>query len=190
MSVEIARWLNDLPGVEQRLDAGQYLFHRGDPVVRVFVVQEGHIRLVRYLEDGAALVLQTADSDSMLAEASLFLPRYHCDAVAIAPTRLKAIEKTRTIAGLRTEIDVLVSFAAHLAKEVQQTRMRSEILRLKTVAQRFDAWLEWHDGELPEKGKWALIALEIGISPEALYREMARRRRRVQPTSGLAPKGA
>ena len=53
--------------------------------------------------------------------------------------------------------------------------MRAEILSLRTVAQRLSAWLELN-GELPAKGEWLILAAEIGTSPEALYREIARRR--------------
>ena len=43
------------------------------------------------------------------------------------------------------------------------------------VSARLDAWLAWH-GELPPRGDWKQLADQIGVSPEALYREMARRR--------------
>jgi len=47
---------------------------------------------------------------------------------------------------------------------------------LKTVAARLDAWLAFHDNQLPPRGKRVEFAREIGVSPEALYRELARRR--------------
>ncbi len=43
------------------------------------------------------------------------------------------------------------------------------------VADRLDAWLcEGH--LLPNKGRWQDVASELGVSREALYRELARRR--------------
>lgn len=33
-----------------------------------------------------------------------------------------------------------------------------------------------HDSGLPAKGEWKSVAQQIGVSPEALYREIARRR--------------
>ena len=62
-----------------------------------------------------------------------------------------------------------------LAHEVQNARLRAETLALKSVAARLDAWIAWN-GALPEKGKWTALAGEIAVSPEALYREIARRR--------------
>jgi hypothetical protein len=43
------------------------------------------------------------------------------------------------------------------------------------VAERLDAWL---GGEraLQEKGTWQDLAAELGVSREALYRELAKRR--------------
>jgi CRP/FNR family transcriptional regulator, dissimilatory nitrate respiration regulator len=58
---------------------------------------------------------------------------------------------------------------------VQSARLRAEVLALKTVTARLDAWIAWN-GPLPGKGKWMTIAGEIGVSPEALYREIAKRR--------------
>jgi CRP-like cAMP-binding protein len=139
-------------------------------------VREGDIRLIRFLDDGTAIVLQRAGAGSIVAEASLFASAYHCDGLAFAPTRLKSIPKETVTESLRKSHSLSEAFAAHLAKEVQQTRMRSEILTLKTVAQRLDAWLAWHDGLFPTKGNWRSVAMEIGVSPEALYREMANRR--------------
>ncbi len=53
--------------------------------------------------------------------------------------------------------------------------MRSEIVALKTVAQRLDAWLTWHDA-IPPKGECRALAFEIAVSPEALYRELGKRK--------------
>jgi hypothetical protein len=54
--------------------------------------------------------------------------------------------------------------------------LRSEIVSLKTVAQRLDAWIAWNGGRSPKKGEWKFVASQIGITPETLYREIAKRR--------------
>jgi CRP-like cAMP-binding protein len=68
------------------------------------------------------------------------------------------------------------ALAQYLALEVQSARARAEIVALKTVAARLDAWLALNNGPLPPKGRWCEVAEEIGVTPEALYRELARRR--------------
>ncbi|MBB4189667.1 hypothetical protein GGE07_006363 [Sinorhizobium terangae] len=45
-----------------------------------------------------------------------------------------------------------------------------------SVSARLDAWMTWSDGTLPAKGDRRALAEEIGVSPEALYREILRRR--------------
>ena len=60
--------------------------------------------------------------------------------------------------------------------EVQRARAQAETLSLKTVAERVDAWTTLNNGLPPPKGRWRQVASEIGVTPEALYRELARRR--------------
>ena len=64
-------------------------------------------------------------------------------------------------------------WAGYLAHEVERAQLHAEILSLKTVKARLDAWITWN-GELPEKGRWRSVAAEIGVSPEAIYRELAK----------------
>ena len=69
------------------------------------------------------------------------------------------------------------SWAVHLSRELQATRLRTSILSHRTVRERLDAWIAWHGEGLPARGTWKTVANEIGMRPEALYRELARRRR-------------
>lgn len=59
---------------------------------------------------------------------------------------------------------------------VHATRARAALLRLRGVAARPDAWLALTDAGLPPRGELRGLADEIGVTPEALYRELARRR--------------
>jgi CRP-like cAMP-binding protein len=163
---------------------GAYLFHQDDPVRVVYRLFDGAVQLRRQQAGGACVVLQRAQAGTILAEASLFADHYHCDALAVAATRASAVP----VATLRTRLAaspaLAAAFAAHLAREVQAARLRAEILGLKTVGERLDAWLAWQHGRLPERGGWALLAGELGVTPEALYRELARRRRRDRSSQG------
>jgi CRP-like cAMP-binding protein len=175
MSMSLSEALWTMATRPRTLAAGEHAFHRDDPVSLLFIVVEGRINLLRFSEAGAAIVLQRAGAGDILAEASLFSERYHCDAVADTPASLLCIPKRRFRGRLRSDPDFAEAWARHLGREIQITRLRSEVLSLKTVAARFDAWLAWH-GEAPAKGEWKQLAHEIGVSPEALYRELAKRR--------------
>ena len=156
--------------------AGSAVFRIGDPVRRVYLVHTGAIHLVRHHQNGAPLVLQRAGPGSILAEASVFSEHYHCDAVATAAT--DAVWMSRHVLRHRLATDGTFAqvWARHLGHEVQRARLQAEIMSLKTVSGRLDAWLALR-GTLPPKGEWTALAAEIGVSPEALYREMAKRRR-------------
>lgn len=65
----------------------------------------------------------------------------------------------------------------HVAEAVQGARARAEILSLKTIAARLDAWLALNGDALPPRGRWRDVAAEIGVTPEAFYRELEGRRR-------------
>ena len=81
------------------------------------------------------------------------------------------------LARLRGDPYFAEAWGRYLAHELQKARLHAEILSIKTVAKRLDAWIASHGGETPRKGEWKVVASEIGITPEAVYREMARRRR-------------
>ncbi|WP_269585426.1 Crp/Fnr family transcriptional regulator [Roseibium sp. Sym1] len=162
-------------GQSRLLDAGNYLFHQGAPVRTLFLVTRGEVQLIRHQEGGAALVLQRAGPGDILAEASVYARAYHCDAIAHVEAGLRGISRGFFLERIRENPDLAAAWAARLAREIQTTRLRSEILSLRTVADRLDAWLAWH-GTLPAKGEWNQVARQIAVSPEALYREIGRRR--------------
>ena len=152
------------------------LFERDDSVVSVFRVISGEVHLMRRQLDGAEFILQRAGQGDLLAEASITAKTYHCGAVTNKPTVL-AIFSCRDVQGMISDDpDAAAAFVTHLTYEVREARLRAEIVSLKRVCDRLDAWLAWHDGDFPEKGSWYRVAGEIGVSPEALYRELARRR--------------
>jgi len=158
------------------LDQGSYLFHQGDPIKSVFIVENGLVELTRHQRDGASIILQRATGRMVLAEASVYSEAYHCDAVVEAPSSVFELPRAVFLRHLREDDAFSSLWAAHLAAQVQTARTRSEILVRKTVAERLDGWLAWQGQEVPPKGRWKSVAAQIGVSPEALYRELAKRR--------------
>ena len=161
---------------QRHFDGGRSLFHRGDTVKEMYFVLTGSVHLVRHQSDGSILILQRAGPGSILAEASLYSGIYHCDAVAFGAAETRAYAKAGFKKLLAKNAEFSDVWAGYLAQELQSARLRSEILSLKTVAGRLDAWIAWNSGGSPAKGEWKLVANEIGVSPEALYREVAKRR--------------
>ncbi len=177
MSKALIELLSFLPSRAHAFGAGNYLFRQGDAVHALHRIVDGEVHLVRLQANGGQLVLQRARAGSVLAEASLFSEHYHCDAVAVGPTRTQSIDKVDMRSALKERAGFATGWAAYLAHEVQAARLRAEILSLRTVAERLDAWIAANDGRQPAKGDWKTVAAEIATSAEALYREIAKRRR-------------
>jgi CRP-like cAMP-binding protein len=168
-------YMQMLPYTLRLFRKGQYLFHQGDAVVSMFLMVTGEAKLLRRQRDGDAIVLQRALPGSFLAEASLFTASYHCDATATTRVSARLISRLAMRKLFESDPAFAAAWASHLADEVRRARQRAEILALKTVAERFTAWIAAKD-EFPPRGTWKTVAQEIGISPESLYREIARRR--------------
>jgi CRP-like cAMP-binding protein len=176
MSKTLITRLSELAQREQQLAAADILFRAGDPVRSLFLVVAGTIRLSRSLLHGSHLTLQRAGPGAILAEASLFADRYHCEGEAVEDSVVHVVPVRRLGVALTREPELAHAWTHHLALEVQRARAHAEMLSLKTVSARVDAWMMLNDGPLPPKGRWRQVAAEIGVTPEALYRELARRR--------------
>lgn len=159
----------------RRIGADAWLFHGGDAVRFMYLVADGSVSLLRATGAGAPVMLQRAGPLQVLAEASAYSPVYHCDARAVTAAVLRVIPVARFRERLAQKPLLGEVWATHLAHAVQGARMRAEIRTLRTVAERLDAWLG-EGRSLPEKGKRQDLAAELGVSREALYRELAKRR--------------
>ena len=158
------------------LPAGAFLFRSASSVAEIFLVHSGQIQLRRHTVHGAEMVLQRARPGMVVAEASAYSDRYHCDATAETDCIVLALPKPVFLSAMASDPGLASTWAATLARSVQAARIKSEIRSLPRVAERLDAWLG-EGNSLPEKGHWQDAANELGITREALYRELARRRK-------------
>ena len=162
-------------GKTHHLKKDDVLFRANDAVTSMHFVVDGTIDLIRHSQTGIKLILQRAEPNQVLAEASAHSDSYHCDAVATQPTVLKSITKRNFLSILGKDPAVNLAWLKHLSSVVQTARYRAEIRTLRTVSDRLDAWSDFRSG-LPPKGQLQNLAEELGVSREALYRELARRR--------------
>lgn len=174
MFEDIAPLLEHLERRKLAFRPGETVFGQGAPVQHVFLVTAGAIDLVRHLSSGAALVFQHAGPGTILAEASIDSATYHCAAVAVSSSTAWAVSKREFLKRLAQNPEFALALIRRLAHELQNARFHAEVLSMKTVAERLDAWIAWR-GSLPLKGQWGHLAAELGVSREALYREIAKR---------------
>jgi len=177
MLTDIFEILCDKGALSLRYDPGTLLFSRRDKVGSLFLLEHGEVKLSRSLITGKELVLHRARAPGIVAEASVYSATYHCDAVCLSHCTIVRLPVSRFLHLIENNTELSRAWSAHLARTLQSTRFRSEILTMKKVSERLDAWFDWHGDKLPPKGRWRQVAAEIGVSPEALYRELARRRR-------------
>lgn len=165
------------PITRRKLAAGETLFRAGEPVKALYVVVTGRLQLVRTSAAGSAVTLHRAGDGEAFAEPSLFSERYHCDAVAEAPTEVIAYAKTDLIERLAKDSGRMMLLLRHLAGQVQTLRARAEILSLRSAPERVLAYFRLHmpaaGSVLQVDGTWKQVAAEIGLTHEALYRALA-----------------
>ncbi len=155
--------------------AGDYLFHAGDRVRMVHLCISGEIALRRVTRSGADLILHVARAADVVAEAAAFAEAYHCDAQALEDSDALVLPVETFLSELAAYPELALDWAAKLARGLQSARRRAEIRTIRTVGGRLDAWLET-GGAIPARGRWQELAAELGVSREALYRELASRR--------------
>lgn len=164
------------PGRIVSFGSSQTIFQTGDRVRYIYCVIEGRVDLVRYSKSGAPLILARVQRGNVLAEASAYASHYHCHGVSKGPSQLRMLPVSAFRDRLHRSPDMARTWAAKLAQELQKARMQSEIRSLKTVAERLDVWLGEYKA-MPPKGQIQDLAYFLGVSREALYRELARRRK-------------
>ena len=123
------------------------------------------------------MILHTARRGEFFAEASLFAETYHCDAVAVAPSRIRVYPKAKVMEALRTDPLLATAFMARLAHQLQELRARMELRSIRSARERVLQYLRLRadlDGRsIAIEGQLQDIAAEIGITREALNRTLA-----------------
>jgi CRP-like cAMP-binding protein len=164
--------------IERRLRPGQTLFHSGSKSAGFYEVINGTVRLVRVDRSGREAVLQVACAGETVAEASLFSPAYHCDAIAATEAVVRLYPKAALLAELQRDPKIAKSFAAMLARQVMTLRTRLERRNIHSARDRVRHYLTVNVGadgrtvELP--GTLKEFAADLGLTHEALYRTLAR----------------
>ena len=173
-----------------RLERGATLFSQDDPASAVYVVEAGRVRLSRTLADGAVLILYVAGAGESFAEASLSATHYHCDAVAETDSVVLALPKADVLTLMTTNPAQGVAFALVLASQVRDLRTKLELRNVRSAKERVLAWLRLHATGDPPRAllnrSWTLIAEELGLTREAVYRALAvlERERRIARHDG------
>jgi CRP/FNR family transcriptional regulator, dissimilatory nitrate respiration regulator len=163
---------------ERKLKVGEALFRLGDKSTGLVEVISGRVRLSRIDRSGREIVLYVAAPGDTIAEASLFSPRYHCDAIATTEATVRVYPKPALLAAFAADPKAAQGFTATLARQVMTLRTRLEQRNIRSARERVRHFLALHvadDGRTVDLGGATLkeIAAELGLSHEAFYRTLS-----------------
>lgn len=145
------------------------LFRQGDITKGMFLLRNGRIELRRLTEAGERISIHHVRAGETFAEASLFAERFHCDAVAMAPSRVIRFDRKALLDLFERDSSFALAMAARFAHQVQASRRRFEILAIRRAEERV---LDAIRGGLLDSDIKSLAAT-IGLTHEATYRALA-----------------
>lgn len=160
----------------RELRAGGVLFRQGDPATHLFVLQSGQVKLERITAEGRRVLMYRALAGDTIAEAALFASSYHCDAVAVEPSRVLRLPGGAVRDALRSDPEAADALLAHLAGQVRSLRTRLETRSILSARDRILHHLRIsasEDGRVALRSSLMGLAAELGLAHETLYREMA-----------------
>lgn len=154
-----------------------FLFRQQEPVVAIFLLISGQVRLLRHLEDGSVVTLHIARPGETLAEAALFASHYHCDARVDSAARVMVIRKTPLLDLMSRSPELSLYLTRVLAHQVRHLRSVLTLRNIRTAEARLSAWLRLHARGNPPviemDQTWKTVAEEIGLTHEVIYRTLA-----------------
>ncbi len=163
---------------ERTLEPGQALFRAGQRTAGFYEILSGRVRLVRVDRSGREAVLHSAGPGETTAEASLFSPTYHCDAVAMTTARIRLYPKPAVLAELESNPGAARAFMARLAHQVMGLRAGLERRNIHSARDRVRHFLALGAGAdgctVAVPGTLKELAADLGLTHEALYRTLAR----------------
>jgi CRP-like cAMP-binding protein len=163
--------------IDRKLKSGEALFRLGDKTAGLCEVISGRVRLARVDRTGREIVLHVAGPGDTIAEASLFSPHYHCDAIANTPAVVRIYPKQAVLLAFEQDRKAAQAFAATLARQVMNLRTRIEQRNIRSARERVRHFLALNVGAdghtVVLTGTLKDLAAELGLSHEALYRTLA-----------------
>ena len=158
--------------IDRKLKSGEALFRLGNKTTGLCEVLAGRVRMCRVDRVGHEVILYVAGPDETLAEASLFSPAYHCDAIASTDVTVRIYLKAAMLAAFDKDPKAAQAFTATLARQVMNLRTRIEQRNIRSARERVRHFLKLNAGRRPHRRS-------------ARHAQGSRRRTRPHPRSVL-----
>lgn len=150
---------------------GTRLFVTGKKPASLYWVASGELQLVRYTPQGERVILQRC-TRGVLAEASLFSDRYHCDGEAAADTLVWMLPLADFHAAL-AQADFSRAYTMWLSQTIRNLRSQCERLSLPGAGERVLHYLREYGRFDLDGGPLKAWAGALGITHEHLYRTLS-----------------
>ena len=122
-------------------------------------------------------MLYSAGPGQVIAEASLFSPVYHCDALASTNAVVRLYPKAAILQEFRRDPKAAQVFMAVLAREIMSLRARLELCSIHSARDRVRHYLALNAGSdgrtVMLRGSVKELAADLGLTHEAMYRTLA-----------------
>lgn len=164
--------------LERNFAPDEAIFRQGDEANYIYGIISGRVQLVRITSEGRPLVMFTATANETFAEAALFSPIYHCDAISSDNTKIIFFPKKPLLDLLQSSPDAARQLIALLARQVRDLRTRLELRNILSAKDRILHFLYMNasplTGSLILQAPLKELAAELGLAHETLYRELAK----------------
>ena len=159
----------------REIKVGEILFRLGARPRNIYYVVAGEVLLRRRARNGQEIILQRS-REGFIAEASLDVQAYHCDAVSAVAGAVWCFPIQAFKATLTDDITFHQAWSTHLARELKKLRAQCERLNLNAAAERIVHYLEAEgvEGSITLNQPRKAWATELGLTHEALYRTLRR----------------
>lgn len=163
--------------VERSFGSGAAAFRMGAAARHVHFPAEGRVTLSRFGAQGEEVAIHAARAGEFFAEVSLHSERYHCTAVVGQAALVASIPSDELRALLRSDAEFAMQWLAIVSWQLRQARTRVERLCLKGAPERVRHLLLTEGSVATHRytlrGTVKDLAIDLGLSHEALYRTLA-----------------
>jgi CRP-like cAMP-binding protein len=156
---------------EIKLVANRILFNKFDFVNNIYFLLDGDIKIINKLKNNEHFIIENCKSFKFISLNSIFFDKYEFSAIAYNPSTVISIDINLFKSNLKENPVLSNQVSLDLASQLNYTYKKIEILGERTVYQRIKKWMIFNDGCL-KKGSYNIIAREIFVSKEALYKEL------------------
>lgn len=162
----------------QSIEAKTLLFQQGEQADYLYIITQGRLRLMRYLDDGKTVTFQIAQPGDGVAEVVLMADFYPCTAVAEVDSQVIAYPKQVILNSFRNYPDLTEHLIHILLRKIESLKFRLELRDIRAAHERVLQYLRQlaapNSSVITVDRPFKDVAADLGITPETLSRALSR----------------